>query len=94
MSLPDRVGRFLKVIYNLVAPEAKLRAKMVPLAISSVASDYRLYLIQTVLGLVSYLESFKLKVKEKSKFRTTSRASVGGDKRQCPGLQCSLQLPT
>lgn len=24
VSLPDRVGRFLKVIYNLVAPEAKL----------------------------------------------------------------------
>ena len=34
---------------------AKLKAKMIALAISSVASDYRLYLIQAVLGLVSYL---------------------------------------
>ncbi len=32
-----------------------LRPKMIALAISSVASDYRLYLIQAVLGLVSYL---------------------------------------
>ena len=34
---------------------AKLKARMIALAISSVASDYRLYLIQAVLGLVSYL---------------------------------------
>ncbi|CAD6577765.1 MAG: hypothetical protein ASARMPRED_008403 [Alectoria sarmentosa] len=34
---------------------ASLRARMIALAISSVASDYRLYLIQAVLGLVSYL---------------------------------------
>lgn len=34
---------------------AKLKAKMIALAISSVASDYRLYLIQAVFGLVSYL---------------------------------------
>lgn len=34
---------------------ASLRAKMIALAISSVASNYRLYLIQAVLGLVSYL---------------------------------------
>ena len=34
---------------------ARLRAKFIALAISSVASDYRLYLIQAVLGLVSYL---------------------------------------
>ena len=34
---------------------ADLRAKMIALAISSVASDYRLNLIQAVLGLVSYL---------------------------------------
>ena len=34
---------------------ASLKAKMIALAISSVASDYRLYLIQAVLGLVSYL---------------------------------------
>lgn len=34
---------------------ADLRAKMIALAISGVASDYRLYLIQAVLGLVSYL---------------------------------------
>lgn len=34
---------------------ASLRAKMIALAISSVASDYRLYLIQATLGLVSYL---------------------------------------
>lgn len=34
---------------------ASLRAKMIALAISSVASDYRSYLIQAVLGLVSYL---------------------------------------
>ena len=34
---------------------ASLRAKLTALAISSVASDYRLYLIQAVLGLVSYL---------------------------------------
>lgn len=41
---------------ELAKPElAKLRAKMIALAISSVASDYRLYLIQAVLGLVSYL---------------------------------------
>ena len=32
-----------------------LKARMIALAISSVASDYRLYLIQAVLGLVSYL---------------------------------------
>ena len=34
---------------------ANLRTKMIALAISSVASDYRLYLIQAVLGLVSYI---------------------------------------
>ena len=34
---------------------ASLKAKMIALAISSVTSDYRLYLIQAVLGLVSYL---------------------------------------
>ena len=34
---------------------AGLKAKMIALAISSVTSDYRLYLIQAVLGLVSYL---------------------------------------
>ena len=34
---------------------ATLKAKMIALAISSVTSDYRLYLIQAVLGLVSYL---------------------------------------
>lgn len=34
---------------------ASVKARMVALAISSVASDYRLYLIQAVLGLVSYL---------------------------------------
>ena len=34
---------------------AIIKAKMIALAISSVASDYRLYLIQAVLGLVSYL---------------------------------------
>lgn len=34
---------------------ASVKAKMIALAISSVASDYRLYLIQAVLGLVSYL---------------------------------------
>lgn len=34
---------------------ASLRAKLTALAILSVASDYRLYLIQAVLGLVSYL---------------------------------------
>ena len=32
-----------------------LKARMIALAISSVSSDYRLYLIQAVLGLVSYL---------------------------------------
>lgn len=34
---------------------ASLKARMVALAVSSVASDYRLYLIQAVLGLVSHL---------------------------------------
>ena len=34
---------------------ATLRAKLIALAILSVASDYRLYLIQAVLGLVSYI---------------------------------------
>ena len=34
---------------------ASLRAKLIALAILSVASDYRLYLIQAVLGLVSYI---------------------------------------
>lgn len=34
---------------------ASVKAKLIALAISSVASDYRLYLIQAVLGLVSYL---------------------------------------
>ena len=34
---------------------AKVKAKMIALAILSVASDYRLYLIQAVLGMVSYL---------------------------------------
>ena len=42
--------------FQLSEPDlAKLKAKMIALAISSVASDYRLYLIQAVLGLVSYL---------------------------------------
>ena len=41
---------------ELSEPElAVIKAKMIALAISSVASDYRLYLIQAVLGLVSYL---------------------------------------
>lgn len=45
-----------------------LRAKMIALAISSVASDYRLYLIQAVLGLVSYLgnEADKLQAENAS----------------------------
>lgn len=34
---------------------ANLKAKLIALAISSVASDYRSYLIQAVLGLVSYI---------------------------------------
>ena len=47
---------------------AKLKAKMIALAISSVASDYRLYLIQAVLGLVSYLghEAEKLQMETAS----------------------------
>ena len=47
---------------------AKLKAKMIALAISSVASDYRLYLIQAVLGLVSYLghEAEKLQAENAS----------------------------
>ena len=41
---------------DLSEPElATVKAKMIALAISSVPSDYRLYLIQAVLGLVSYL---------------------------------------
>ena len=47
---------------------ASLRAKMTALAISSIASDYRLYLIQAVLGLVSYLghEAEKLQAETNS----------------------------
>ena len=47
---------------------ASLKAKMTALAISSVTSDYRLYLIQAVLGLVSYLghEAQKLQAETSS----------------------------
>ena len=47
---------------------ANFKAKMIALAISSVASDYRLYLIQAVLGLVSYLghEAQKLQAETSS----------------------------
>ena len=47
---------------------ASLKAKMIALAISSVTSDYRLYLIQAVLGLVSYLgyEAQKLQAETSS----------------------------
>ena len=47
---------------------ASLKARMIALAISSVTSDYRLYLIQAVLGLVSYLghEAQKLQAETSS----------------------------
>ena len=57
--------------YDHDLPELELtslKAKMIALAISSVTSDYRLYLIQAVLGLVSYLghEAQKLQAETSS----------------------------